>query len=160
METPLEDKSVPCYSAALRLLSGREYSSHKMKMSLLRKGFERDTIDRVIALLIDRNYLRENVYIRYKIRTLVAKGFAPRYVVSKLQDEKLSVDVDTVGELMKEMEVTQEGQVKSLIEKKMATLTPSTKGLREKVLRYLLSKGHDYSFVASEVARQIGMDGD
>lgn len=138
------------YTYSIRLLSQRDYSVYKMKQKLKERQFEMEEIEIVIDKLIEQNYLREEEYKRMRIKQLVVKGFANQYILKKLEQEHLSGTNEEIESLRAEQDLSSSDQIIRLIEKKLRykeipTEFQAKMKLKNKVLHFLVSKGHSLS---------------
>lgn len=137
---------------SIRILSLRDYSIHKMKQKLKERQCSPENIDAVIEKLLEFNYLREDEYTRQRMKQLIVKGYANRTIMQKLQHEHLKADESEIEKIRNEQDLTSESQLSYLIEKKLRykeipTEFEAKMKLKQKVMRFCISKGFDYSEV-------------
>lgn len=141
-----DDSQKQAYSYALRLLARQDYSEHKIKSKLLQKGYSQATGQEVISRLVDQGLLNERAYATARVQALMKKGHPPTFIIQKLAQEKVVVSSDFIGQIFEEHGVTTSGQLCKLITKKIRPhdhdATQLTGKLRDKIIRYSLSKGH------------------
>jgi len=137
------------YNYCIFLLSKRDYSKYKMTQKLESRKYSEECIDYVIEKVINQNYLREHAYTRMRIKTLLLKGFSNFYILQKLNEEKITSDEDEINGLRVENHLSLEDSLEYLVNKKLRNkIIPSEyeekAKLKNKVLRFLISKGHSY----------------
>jgi regulatory protein len=133
------------YKYAIKLLSKKDYSKYKLLLKLQSKNYESYEIDEVINLLIEKKFLREDEYIRSRVKSLMNKGYSKSYIHQKLEQEYLDATPDIINSVFDEYRLTETKQVKNLISKKLKNSvkeTPITDIEKVKITRFLASKGH------------------
>lgn len=140
-------KKKQAYYCLVKLLSSRDYSEFKLREKLRLKGFQQEEAEDAISEIKNLGYLKEGNYILARITAFMKKGYAPSYIEQKLKSEHLNVSQQSIQEVFADYGYSEEKQIQFLIEKKL-------RGNREnkqnevdvnKVLRFLLSKGHNFS---------------
>ena len=139
-----------CYQASLRLLAKRDYSIYKLSKKLLEKGFDQIEVDETIDELLGKKYLKEEYYVEAFIKGHMRKGYSPVYIKQKLAGENCSCELDFIYEVFEEHKFSEEKQIKELIEKKYSHLDYKEFKNKAKIMRFLLSKGHE-----SQLAQHI-----
>jgi regulatory protein len=135
------------YQYSIKLLARQDYSCHALRQKLLLKGFEPEAVEQAIQQVIQKGYLREENYLKNKIRSLASRNYSLSYIQRRLAQENLRVDSEKIEELLQGgLLPSEDDQIKKLIEKKWRLLqkksgVPPAK-IREKILSFLLSKGH------------------
>lgn len=137
------------YNYCIFLLSKRDYSRYKIQQKLKSRKYTEENIEEVIQLLIDQNYLREEAYLRMRIKTLLYKRVSNYYIKQKLSEEKLTTTDEQIDSLRSENHISKEDSLEYLINKKlrgkeMPNEFEAKQKLKNKVLRFLISKGHNY----------------
>lgn len=148
-------KKVSPYLYAIRLLAKKDYSEYKLRKKLNDRQFESEEIDAAIETLLDKGYLREDYYAEARIKGLMYKGYSPNYIVQKLAQEHVETTIETILEIFSSCDYSQESQIKELASKKLRGLKVSDPKTREKILRFVLSKGHDYGRCAATITELI-----
>ena len=136
--------STKAYSYIVKLLSSRDYSEYKLREKLEDKKFIDSEIDDALNEIKNRGYLKENVYNEARIRSLMNKNYSPGYILQKLNQEHLDTNLEEIVEIFNENQVSTQDQIELLIKKKMHGSTELNYEGQNKILRYLLSKGHDF----------------
>lgn len=146
IQEPTQEKA---YLYAIRLLAKRDYSKPKMLQKLRDKGFNEDQCQYALKEVLDKNYLREEEYIRQKIKGWMYKGHPPSVIAMRFSHEELKVDVEFIEEIFKENSMTTQDQIKWLAQKKKVGPELFEDGesnykKRQKVLAYIVGKGHKF----------------
>jgi regulatory protein len=144
------------YQYALYLLSAQDYSEFKLRQKLRLKQFEQTEIDETLTKLIEKNYLREEEYKRLLARRWIAKGYSDSMIKRRGEQEQLSFTSEELLNCRQEMDRSSEDTISLLVQKKMRgrDLPIDREGkqkLREKVSRFLLSKGYGWDDVRKAV---------
>lgn len=151
-----EDSAKKAFDYSLRLLAQRDYSIYKMKTKLKSRGFDKEQISATIVKLQSFNYLREDEYTRGRIKQLIVKGYANSYIVQKLAQEELFTEDSLIDEIRNTQDLGSQDQIIYLIEKKLrGKEIPTDRNLkmklRDKVARFLLSKGFQFSEIGNHL---------
>lgn len=146
IKEPTNEKA---YLYAIRLLAKRDYSEPKMLKKLRDKGFPEDQCQYALKEVLDKNYLREEEYIRQKIKGWMYKGYPPSVIAMRFSQEDLKVETETIDEIFEENSVTTFEQIQWLAQKKKAGPELFEDGeinykKRQKVLAYIVGKGHKF----------------
>lgn len=139
------------YNYCIHLLARQDYSEYKLRQKLRSKPQNLPhMIDEVIIKLTTRGLLREDRYRRLFIRKWMMKGEAEDKIKRRGEMEKLTFEEGEFDLIAEELGFTDNDSLESLIKKKLRSKIIPTDNeekykLRDKVLRFLISKGHDYS---------------
>ena len=125
MNTP----SNKAYLYLIKLISFRDYSEHKLREKLREKKYPANEIDSAINEIKTKGYLKEELYTEARVKGFMNKGYSPNYIRQKLAQEHLTVT---------------EEEIDRLARKKMHGKTEFDYEGQSKILRFLLSKGHDF----------------
>ena len=144
------------YQYALYLLSAQDYSEFKLRQKLRLKQFEQTEIDETLTKLIEKNYLREEEYKRLLARRWIAKGYSDSMIKRRGEQEDLTYESTELTEWREDVGSNTGDVIEKLVQKKMRGQTVPTdrlakQKLREKVSRFLLSKGYGYDEVRRAV---------
>ena len=145
------------YSYLIKILSARDYSEHKLREKMREKKYPADEIESAIGEIKARGYLREEAYTEARIKAFMHKSYSPNYIRQKLAQEHLTVTVENIEEVFSEHRTSTDEQIAHLIRKKMHGKTEFDYDGQSKILRYLLSKGHDYG-AAKRILKEILKD--
>jgi SOS response regulatory protein OraA/RecX len=136
------------YSYLIKLLSARDYSEHKLKEKLREKvrakKFTAEEGEAALKEVIEKGYLREEVYAEARVKAFMHKGYSPDYIRQKLSQEHMTVTNDDIGEVFTEYSLSPEDQIERLARKKLRSRTEIDFKEEGKILRFLISKGHDF----------------
>ena len=130
------------YLYLIRLLSSRDYSEFKLREKLREKQYPANEIDEAIAEIKAKNYLREDNYAEARAKAFMNKGYSPDYIKQKLAQEHVYVDEDFIQSIYSENRNDSEEQIRSLVEKKLRGKKLDSYEQEVKVIRFVLSKGH------------------
>ena len=152
--------SKAAYDYSIRLLSKRDYSRFKLKQKLILRGFEEEEIDHALEEVADKGFLREEEYMRIRVKTLLINGHANKIIQMRLEQEELFPSDEFINEIREENDLGDEDVVDSLIQKKLRGKSipedfESKIKLQNKILNFLISKGHNYQDVKDKVSRHI-----
>ena len=120
------------------------------------KQFEQTEIDETLTKLIEKNYLREEEYKRLLARRWIAKGYSDSMIKRRGEQEDLTYESTELTEWREDVGSNTGDVIEKLVQKKMRGQTVPTdrlakQKLREKVSRFLLSKGYGYDEVRRAV---------
>jgi regulatory protein len=99
-----EDDRAEIESAAMRFLARRDYSTGELRGKLLRKEFEADAVDAVIAGFVERGWIDDRRFAEQQAEILHRKEWGPFQVVRKLTSHGVPDDLaqEVVDELGRE----------------------------------------------------------
>jgi regulatory protein len=147
------------YNYCIRLLSRRDYSRYKLGKKLKERDYSPEESEEVLDKLIEQNYLREEEYARIRTRHFITKGYSNNMILRAASEEFIDVDEQLIESLRAEYGQDQADIISELIQKKIRNKTVSSfeekMKLKQKVTRFLLSKGHQYSEVSSKIDQAI-----
>ncbi|MAF78301.1 MAG: hypothetical protein CME63_00500 [Halobacteriovoraceae bacterium] len=145
------------YQYTIKLLAKKDYSVHKIKQKLRDKGYNSELSKKLIAELLEKNYLREDLYIEARIKGFLRKGYAANVILYRLSQEQCHTTAEHIENIMHEIGLNHQGQLKLMIEKKLhldGEFVKDKEKLRQKVLRYCINRGYSISD-ASRVYGQV-----
>jgi regulatory protein len=140
----MNTQSKKAYLYLVKLLSSRNYSEHKLREKLSAKNYPADEIESAINEIKTRGFLREDLIAESRVKSFMEKGYSPEYIRQRLALEHLTVSDDEIQAVFSEYRLTPEDQIDRLIRKKIQGKAGLDYDEENKVLRYLLSKGHDF----------------
>lgn len=138
------------YNYSIHLLARQDYSEYKLRQKLRsKKDNLPHEVDKVIVALKERGLLREEAYRRLFIRKWMIKGEAEDKIRKRGAVEKLEFEDHEFELCEKELGFGDEDSIEKLVAKKLRSKAIPTDAkekfkLRDKVLRFLISKGHGY----------------
>lgn len=133
------------YNYALRLLGKKDYSVYKIKNKLRERGHNKEIQEEVIKELLEKRYLREDLYIEARIKGFIRKGMAPNVILYRLSQEQCHTTQENIELILAELGIGKEDQLRLTIEKKLrldGDFIKDKDKLRQRVLRYCISRGH------------------
>ncbi len=136
------------YNTCIRLLGKKDYSVYKMKTKLRERGYDKEIREEVIKELLEKKYLREDLYIEARIKGFIRKGYAPNVILYRLSQEQCHTTQEHIDGILQELGLGREVQLRETIEKKLrldGDFVKDKEKLRQKVLRYCISRGHSIS---------------
>jgi regulatory protein len=144
------------FDYAIYLLSRRDYSIYKMRQKLRTRECTPQEIDEVIERLLELNYLREDEYKRQRVKGLLYKGYANKYIIQKCQAEMLEVSEEFIDEIRLVDHIDSQEEIDRLIQKKLRnkdipTDYESKQKLKNKVFNFLISKGYGFDEIKAKV---------
>lgn len=145
------------YNYTIRLLSKRDYSVHKLTAKLRIQNFDQDIIDQTISRLIEQKYLQEEQYAKSRVKGLLYRGYSSQFIIKKLAQEELKVDTDLIQEMQNDASLNQKDTITALIEKRLRgrsipTDNEEKQKLKNKIMRFLISKGHSFSTIQDSIS--------
>jgi len=143
-EKHMSNTSNKAYLYLVKILSSRDYSEHQLREKLRGKQYTPEEINCSINEIKARGFLREEAYSEIRIKGLMNRGYSPDYIQQKLAEEHLSVSTETIDTVFTEYRLTPEDQIDRLVRKKIQGKSDLDYDQQSKVLRYLLSKGHEF----------------
>lgn len=138
------------YNYSIHLLARQDYSEFKLRAKLRsKKDNLPHEVDEVLEALKANGLLKEENYRRLFIRKWMMKGEAEDKIRKRGAQERLEFSAEEFELVEQELGFTDEDSIEKLVAKKLRSkeipADPSEKQkLRDKVLRFLISKGHDY----------------
>jgi SOS response regulatory protein OraA/RecX len=139
------------YNYSIHLLARQDYSEYKLKQKLRsKKDNLPHEVDEVLAKLKEKGLLREEAYRRLFIRKWMIKGEAEDKIRQRGAMEKLVFEEGEFEKVAVELGFNDDESLEKLVQKKLRGKTIPTdrlekQKLRDKVFRFLLSKGHSFS---------------
>lgn len=139
------------YNYCLHLLARQDYSEFKLKQKLRRSKKENlpEEIDEAIDKLKEKGLLKEESYRRLFIRKWIMKGESEKKIRMRGAQEKLTFNSEEFSLIETELGISEDDNLEKLIAKKLRCKDIPVNAeekfkLRDKVLRFLISKGHSY----------------
>ncbi len=138
------------YNYCIHLLARQDYSEFKLRQKLRSKPQNLPhEIEEALVKLKANGLLKEENYRRLFIRKWMMKGESEQKIRQRGAQEKIEFSSEEFRAIEIELGFTDEESLEKLVEKKLRfkdiPTDPKEKfKLRDKVLRYLISKGHSY----------------
>lgn len=149
------------YLDSIRLLARRDYSQIKLTKKLRELGHPQTEVEEAISTVLEEGYLREEEYIRARVRGFMHKNWSASHIKQKLMQEELNVDMSYIESIMQENGIDQDSQIQELIRKKIPSNLPkisdydSWQKLKRKLISSLANKGHSPSKCFDAVNKMI-----
>lgn len=149
------------YNYCIHLLARQDYSEFKLRQKLRSKKQNLPhEIDEAILKLKNNGLIKEERYRRLFIRKWMMKGEAEDKIRKRGGMEKLTFESEEFQVIAEELGFTDDDSIDKLIAKKLRskeipTARDELQKLKDKVLRFLISKGHDYSDAKKAMAAYL-----
>ncbi len=144
----VNEKESDAYKYAIKILAKQEYSVHKIRIKLMKRGLTKSEIDHCLDKLISENLLSEKRYADLRIQYLMKKNYSLQYIKQKLKNENVIVEICQISNVFKDFEYNSEIQILKLISKKLNLINSSNEiKIKHKLISYLNSRGHFISDV-------------
>ncbi|MBI9086315.1 MAG: regulatory protein RecX [Desulfobacterales bacterium] len=140
---------------AVRILTRRNHSCHELRTKLIRKGISREVATEVQAACEQLNYLDDRRMARFYVDELQAKGYGFYFVQKAMRTKGFAQElIDLIlGQARPESDEIE--TARRALEKKQRTFErekdPGKR--REKIYRYLYSRGFSSSVIATLTRR-------
>lgn len=150
------------YNYSIHLLARQDYSEYKLRQKLRsKKDNLPHEVDEVIEALKSRGLLREENYRRLFIRKWMMKGESEDKIRHRGAMEKLTFDTDEFRSIEQELGFSEIDSIEKLIAKKLRSKVipedyQEKMGLKNKILRFLISKGHSFDDCKKALNQHFG----
>lgn len=150
-----EENKLKCKETALRIIE-RSYKTEKeMEERLIEKGYDLESIDIVIKFLKEYNFIDDQLYAKMFIKDKIKSQGSQKIKYSLIRK---GIDRDIIDNLLLDIDKDEEREVlKELAIKKYNQLIKRESDkykLRDKLCRFLISRGYDYSTV-KDIIREV-----
>ena len=150
------DRSDP-WPAALRLLTGRDYSRAKLRQRLLDKGFDPDRIDKTLQRCLEFGYLDDARYALNRATSLMIQGRAvgPR-ILADLRQHGIAEEL-AVQALDQARAACDEGEMLCLLlERRFPAFDYSSAPAKERrrVVHFLQRRGFSLGRIMAQLTRK------
>jgi len=138
------------YNYSIHLLARQDYSEFKLRRKLRsKKDNLPHEVEEVLVSLKTKGLLREANYKRLFIRKWMMKGEGEDKIKKRGHMEKLEFEENDFEDVARELGFTDDDSLEKLVSKKLRAKDIPTgrkelQKLRDKTLRFLISKGHSY----------------
>ena len=143
-----ENKIYIAYNLAIKFLAHKMRSIKETKEHLYKKDFDKDSIDKVIELLLKEKYLDDNLYSKAFINDkILLSNDGPNKIKNKLIE--LGVDKNTIDTNLELFDIdSQKNKIKKIIDKQISiNKNKSAFALKNKITEYLYNLGYDKSLI-------------
>jgi SOS response regulatory protein OraA/RecX len=150
------------YNYSIHLLARQDYSEYKLRQKLRsKKDNLPHEIEEVLEKLKERGLLKEESYRRLFIRKWMMKGESEEKIRKRGAIEKLQFEDQEFEMCSRELGFSDEDSLEKLVAKKLRLKEipkdPAEKyKLRDKVLRFLISKGHSFEESKRSLSKYFG----
>ena len=141
------DEPVSAYDKALGLLARREHSARELKSKLARKGLDAAESAVALADLQARNYQSDARFGEMLIRTRIAGGYGPRWILAEMRQHGLAES--EAQALLDAAEPDWPALIRDLVRRRYAGKPATTLAERSKRAAFLLRRGFDAATVQS-----------
>ena len=139
------------WNSALRMLSIRAHSVNELRRKLFKKKFSAETVSQVIDECLRLELIDDAKFAKAYIEELIAGGTGRRVIRKKLSDRGVSHEL--IDRLMEESfsDNDELAAAETAMRKKLPSLKrePDIRRRREKLFRYMASKGFSYDIITS-----------
>lgn len=141
-----------CKDKALWLISFRDHSRREL-YDKLRRDYSEESCERALNRLEELGLVDDGRYARrYTAELMNVKRLPARGVRRKLFEK--GIDRDLIDEVLSEIEVDEEEQIRSVVEKKYANALLDEKG-RRRAVNALMRMGFSYADIKSALREYI-----
>lgn len=149
-----ECEVLKAYNYALYVLGCKDYTSSEIVKKLRQKEYSEETIDKIILKLKNYGMIDDEKYIdRYVNDCLNLKKYGSRKILFNLKSKGIQSDVINNTSISNEVQFSNA----YMLAFKRSNILGENPNKKEKIFRYLLSKGYDYELI-SNVIREIFKD--
>lgn len=134
------------------MLASREHSASELRIKLLKRGFEAESVERVLAGLADRNLLSEARFVEDYVDARMRKGFGPLRIHAELRER--GVDDRLIGSQLDRDEEIWMALLNEVYNKKFGEHPASGRAELARRARFLEYRG----FTAEQVSRFLRED--
>ena len=145
-------ESVSAYDKALGLLVRREHSARELKSKLARKGLDPDDSAMALADLQGKNYQSDARFGEMLVRTRIAGGYGPRWILAELRQH--GIGEDEAQALIDAAEPDWPALVRDLVRRRYGAKPAVGLAERRKRAAFLLRRGFDAATVQSATRAQ------
>ncbi|NLW28645.1 MAG: hypothetical protein GXY98_01900 [Erysipelothrix sp.] len=150
----MKDELKKIYATALNKLTRKDLSVYQMKTYLQEKVDDKDLVDDVISLLIDRRFLNDKRLIDEVITSLRSKGYGQYRIEKNL--EKYQFDSQLVNSYLMDVSVKSLSDLDQAIKQiDVISYRGSKKQVVKKIQDKLIRKGFSISQVTTSVSDDI-----
>ena len=150
------------YNYCVHLIARQDYSEYKLRQKLRSKPQNLPhMIEEAIEKIKAKGLLREESYRRLFIRKWMMKGESEDKIRKRGSQEKLVFQAEEFANAAMELGITEEDSIEKLVAKKLRSKEipkdwQAKAKLRDKTLRFLISKGHGFSEARKAIDKFMG----
>ncbi|MBO6620726.1 MAG: regulatory protein RecX [Balneola sp.] len=152
-EIQKEEESWLIREYLIRLLGRRDHASHELRLKGIKKGFDSEILDQIIAELEEKSYINNYAFAKkYAHDKFRFNNWGPNKIKAELSKKKIGKS--TITQVLEE-EFDQQSKIETISEliekKKPALLRTDPEKRRKKIFDYLFRKGYDSSIILKEI---------
>ena len=147
-----ENKKYIYYNLAIKYISTKMRSKKEIREYLLKKDADNDTINEVIAILINENYLNDSLYCKAFVNDhILLSNDGPNKIRMKLNE--LGIGEESISEALGEFtDDIQKERIERIAKKQLSiNRNKSASALKNKIMDYLYNLGYDKSIIIEVV---------
>ncbi len=150
------------YNYSIHLLARQDYSEYKLKRKLLsKKDNLPHEVDEVLVALKSKGLIREENYRRLFIRKWMMKGESEDKIRKRGAMERLSFEAKEFRDVESELGFDDDDSIEKLVSKKLRSKEIprnflEKQKLQNKVLRFVISKGHSFADAKKALSQHFG----
>lgn len=154
------DQADACYLAALRLLTGRDYTRKRLQEKLQSKGFPLCQQQQTVEKLVHAGYLDDR---RYAERFVASVRETGRYTGFRLKQElrKRGLTSDLIDEILQQDDGQHDQLAKAmeLVKRRYSDFNPGTadERYRRRVAGFLQRRGYGFEIVRTVLSSTDGL---
>jgi regulatory protein len=127
------------------MLSRREHGLVELKAKLRTKDFSEEEIGGAVDYVHKHDLQNDQRYIDMIIRSRIAKGYGPGYIVGYLMQK--GIEKDVITNLLSEYDVSWDEVLAEVVQKKFGCSYSDN----EKKIRFLIGRGFSYEQVEKNI---------
>ena len=139
-------------SKAVEIISAKSVSAHMLSEMLTKKGYDEIVVNEVIEEFTSLGYIDDENFARLYIEYAIEKLWGEKKIVYELSQK--GVDRNTIEDVLCEFTLPDECVLAEHIYQKYRGEDFTDPKVKAKALRYLASRGFDFSVAKSAVEKQ------
>lgn len=146
-----------CFDTALRLLSRRDHSKVELKRKLALRGYDENEVTDAIGRA--ERYIRDDERLKSRMRLLIHKGAGEKRLLAEASVLGVSLTRAQLTEFLEAENLSFSDALERLIDKKIRAPRTLNRKEYERLMRFLVSKGHSPSAIQKTLSlKQIRME--
>ncbi len=141
-EIDLKDLVFLAYTASLKYVYSYNVSSKKLKEYLLKKDFDKDIANEAVKMILDNKIINDEQYAIGMCENLIKKGFSKKYI--KYELSTIECNLDFIDDISDDVFVSTMYNI--MLKRQINYNKYDEKKRKEKIIAYIMSKGHNYEF--------------
>lgn len=148
-----EEESWSIREYLIRLLGRRDHASHELRLKGIKKGYDYEILDQIIAELEDKNYINNYAFAKkYAHDKFRFNNWGPNKIKAELSKKKIGKS--TIAQVLDE-EFDQQSKIETINEliekKKPSLLRTDPEKRRKKIFDYLFRKGYHSQIILNQI---------